>query len=311
MHRLATASLLLVVLASGAAAADEPVGPILNEIELNPPGNDEAFEYIELRGPPGLQLAAATYVVCIDGDGNAAGEIDKVFDVSNQSFGGNGIIVIHAASGGHTMPAAATSIIDERFAGIGILENGSQTFALVTSATAPLEGSDLDSDDDGTIDVGGVIFLDSIGWVDGDPGDHVYGPASLNDLGFVPGAMTRFVDDFDAQTPAAWFGGTMGGTSTDSVMYTPGPMGLTVNFPAGAMLTPGAPNDLMPGQADAGPVEPDAGSGEQADAGTTQSDDDAGGCGCSVGARTGTGVVGGVLLGLGLAGLVIGRRKRR
>jgi len=113
-----------------AAAADEV---LINEVYVNAPGGgDDGVEYIELRGTPGASLADV-HLLIIDGDANAAGEVDDSIDFSTAcggaacSLGANGLLLL-AAPGAYT-PPAETTLVAILPTGDSVLENNSHLTA--------------------------------------------------------------------------------------------------------------------------------------------------------------------------------------
>jgi Domain of unknown function (DUF4347)/Bacterial pre-peptidase C-terminal domain len=168
-----------------------PTTTFINEILFNSPGTDSPNEYIELRGTPSTTLPSGTYLVAIDGDSGVAGMIDNIFNLSGQTFGSNGFLVLLQKGNTYSVnPSAsvltntgsgsgwgngATSSINHRGAD---LENGSNSFLLIQTATAPNIGDDIDSNDDGTPDgavYSGWTVLDSVAILDGGITDTAYG----------------------------------------------------------------------------------------------------------------------------------------
>ena len=91
---------------------------LINEIDVNPPTNDDPFEYIELRGPAGASLDG-WQVIVVDGDGGGEGLVDQVVHLGMAcndecKLGANGLAIVKAPSGGFSVPAATTVIRDKR-----------------------------------------------------------------------------------------------------------------------------------------------------------------------------------------------------
>jgi len=212
---------------------------VLNEIAVNLPGTDNPFEYIELRGAAG-GLLLNVYFVSLEGDGAGAGLADMVTALGSFALGSNGLLVIKSPTGGHAVPAETTVVTDAQLdtAG-GTLENGTNSWALIFSSTAIVEGSDLDTNNDGVLELpAGAVLLDAIGWSDGGA-DLVYG-AVLTQSSGTPDAATRFRHDLTPLSAAAWYNGDLAGTEPTSLSYEP--LQASANLPNGAVLTPGAPN---------------------------------------------------------------------
>lgn len=236
LNFLAVACLTMCGAASVSAQA------LLNEVSVNPAGTDNPCEYIELKGTANAALTNL-YFVSVEGDsGSAAGTADMVVNLTGQTLGGNGLLVIISPTpcGNRTYPAQTRQITDTQLdsAGGG-LENGTNGFLLIRSATPIVETTDYDADNNGTLELlpADAVIVDGIGWTDGGTGDIVYG-TNLALTGGTPGAATRFNGNDTANSAAAWYYGVLTGTP-DATTY-----GTTVstNFPTGGALTPGAVN---------------------------------------------------------------------
>lgn len=226
-----------------AAAADEV---LINEVYVNAPGGgDDGVEYIELRGTPGASLADV-HLLIIDGDANAAGEVDDSIDFSTAcggaacSLGANGLLLL-AAPGAYT-PPAETTLVAILPTGDSVLENNSISLLLVKSAAPIAEDTDLDVNDDGVIDQpSGITVLDSVGWTDGDTAqDFVYGAHLTRVAGATPDAATR-IGDGTASATAWLYGDLQSGLEYD-------PATLNAPVPGGPVLTltPGDDNFTDP-----------------------------------------------------------------
>ncbi|MDQ4120106.1 MAG: VCBS repeat-containing protein [Acidobacteriota bacterium] len=219
---------------------------LLNEIAINPPGTDNPCEYIEIRGTPGATLTN-TYVAAVEGDAAPSGTFDLVVDLGNRTIGSNGILIITGATTcpGRTIAAGATQVTDQQLdTGTSGIENGTITFLLISSTTPIVEGTDYDTNNDGTLEAlpAGATILDAIGVTDEDAGDIVYfGQVVIQSGTNPPQAITRFSNNTTPRSSAAWFGGgldTAAGSSSTVYSAT----NRTANFPTGGALTPGAQN---------------------------------------------------------------------
>jgi FG-GAP-like repeat len=217
---------------------------LINELDINPGGTDNPCEYIELKGTPG-SIIQNVHFVAFEGDAAPSGTADFVatFLAPGVAFGSNGLIVITgtAACGSRTYPPETlrlqTSVLDGGTSG---LENGTISFLLISSATAITQGTDYDTDNNGSLEglPAGATILDAVAWTDGDAGDLNYGGVILT-ASTVLGASTRFPNNTTANSAGAWYGGAMTGTN-DATTYNATIR--TTNFPANGALTPGAPN---------------------------------------------------------------------
>lgn len=216
---------------------------LINEININPPSTDNPFEYVELIGTPGAALTNL-YFVAFEGDGLPSGTADFVVNLTGQTFGSNGLLVVKSPTGGFTFPAATTIVTDAQLntAGGGI-ENGTNSYFLFSSPNAFVEGTDYDTNNDGTLDglPAGFSVLDNLGISDGDAGDLVYGGVLLTQSSGTPDAVARFAGNTTPSTASAFYnadyvtGGANSSTDLDETRAS-------ANFPAGADLTPGAAN---------------------------------------------------------------------
>ncbi|MCS7034209.1 MAG: hypothetical protein NZ561_09465 [Phycisphaerae bacterium] len=226
-----------------------PAGLVLNEVLVNPAGTDNPFEYAELRGAASQSLFN-TYFVSVEGDAESApGAITLLQNLSAFNLGSNGLLMIKSPTGGFVPPGATTVVTNAALdnAGGG-LQNGSNSFLVIFSPIPLTNGQDLDTDNDGTLDLPpGASLVDGVAWVDGtNVNDRAYGGAVLTLVsGFQPpDAASRFVGNNSQNNDQAWFFGDMTGTN-DSVEYnqttvtTTNPSGI----PSGTVvLTPGDVN---------------------------------------------------------------------
>jgi hypothetical protein len=218
---------------------------LINELDINPPSTDQPCEYVEITGTPGSTLSNL-YFVAVDGDATSAGMADYVFDLSGQTIGSNGILVVVASTpcGMRTYPMATTVIQDSTLDSSNGLENGTISFLLVSSPSPIVQGTDFDTDNDGTPESfpGTATIIDAVGWTDGGGSDFVYGGVTLPFDNFSPDAATRFPGNTSASSAAAWYTGNLtdDGSGNATVTYNPGDV--STNFPSNGMLTPGDVN---------------------------------------------------------------------
>jgi hypothetical protein len=207
---------------------------LLNEIVVNPPGTDEPFEFIELRGNPGNTLNNI-YVCVFEGDSASAGNCDLVIPINNITLGSNGLLFIATSLGFPNIPVA-TSFIDTLNFGIpgGVLENGNISFAVIFSPTPIVYNADYDTNNDGTLDLpAGAILQDAVGWTNGDLTALVYGGVVLTQSAGTPDAAVRFFENTTPFSKPAWYNGDLiGSTNFD-------PLEISSNFPVGGSITPG------------------------------------------------------------------------
>jgi len=179
----------------------------ISELFINPPGTDNGLEFLELRGTPGMSLDGYSFLQ-IEGDGTAAGVIDRVIDLTGFSIGSNGLFLWRDSStvldtnpnlAGVQGPEAGTSINVADFT--PDIENGSQTFALGQFQFAPTVNTDVDLDNDGVADnigsFGTVTFADVLGLRENDGTANVAydfgfsGAVISPQLTFTPDAIVR------------------------------------------------------------------------------------------------------------------------
>jgi len=148
----------------------------INEFFINPPdaAGDNGLEFFELvSNTPSFSLSGLT-LLSIEGDGTSAGVIDQAFNLSAFSTGTNGLFLRRdSATVLNPAPAVATTLNVADFN--PDIENGSNTFLLVSGFTGAV-GNDLDVGDDGTFDsTPWTSVLDGFGVTDGGAADRLYG----------------------------------------------------------------------------------------------------------------------------------------
>ena len=175
-----------------------PSNVAIAEIRIDQPSNDDD-EYIEIVADAGTDLTGLSVVVIGDGAGGS-GSVDTVLPLGNVFTDGDGVALM-----GHGSLTLGTPAYPARF----IFENSDNvTFLLVYGYTGE-EGADLDTDDDGVLDVTPwAELLDSVSLIETvDPateggdlyyGDVVVGPAETIDGDiFVPGQAWKCSDSGD------------------------------------------------------------------------------------------------------------------
>ena len=137
-HRLTVATLALCLAPTAFAQT-----VVLSEIRVDEPGFDLS-EYVELAGVAGTILNGLSVVVVGDGDaGSPNGVVESVIALSG-SIGASGRFLVAEA----TFSFAATP---DLFADFELESSDNTTFFLVSGFTGGV-GTDLDTNDDGTID---------------------------------------------------------------------------------------------------------------------------------------------------------------
>ncbi len=189
MKKLLTSLAILTLVTSAAFAA----GPVyINEVLSNPAGADAPNEYIELRGTPNMSLAGYC-ILSLEGQHNGApkyqGDIQAIFLLDNFSLGANGYLFLKQGSSQYTVTDPNTTVLANTDGNSGWgangtstvgywcdtsgndLENQASTILLVkvdAGAQGPLLTIDLDTNDDGTLELpAGWTIIDSVGIMDG------------------------------------------------------------------------------------------------------------------------------------------------
>lgn len=202
-----------------------------------PPRNDGPHEYVEVKGPPNSPLTNL-YFVSVEGDGDNAGTPNLIIDLSDQTLGANGLLIIVSPGHFYTIPASTTIITNAQLEMTrGALQNSSNSFMLISSTTAISPDIDYDPDNVGSLATlpAGAMILDRVGWLDGDADDLVYGAILTQSVGGPPHAATPFLNNQAALNAAAWYNGELEGEGASAVYDL---MRVSHNFPDGGRLTP-------------------------------------------------------------------------
>jgi Protein of unknown function (DUF3616) len=219
---------------------------LLSEAKINPPGEDAPFEFVELRGPPG-KLMTNLYLVSVHGDSGNPGRADVVVALTGQRFGSNGLLIVAAPGNPYLFPSDTTVLLAPQLANSGgALDNGSLSILLVGTRGPIVEGTDLDSGDNGILEglPSGAFILDAIAWSDGGTNDVIYGGVDLTQAGFTPDAASRFPGSNAPRSALSWFVGDLVGSTGDSLAFDP--FNRSTNAPIGSLLTPGVVNKKTP-----------------------------------------------------------------
>ena len=219
---------------------------ILSEAKVNPPGVDLPFEYIELKGPPGMAITNL-HVLSVKGEADDAGEIEYSLNLTGRAFGTNGLLVL--ASPGHPYVFGPGTTVFEALApgaAEGVLDNQSLSLLLVGSATSIPQGADLDGGDNGILEGLPVdaVIMDALGWTNSEPGAQLYGGVNLSQRRFTPDAASRLPGNTVPLSAAAWMVGDLAGSTGDSPTFDPD--NVSSNLPPGSILTPGTVNRTAP-----------------------------------------------------------------
>jgi hypothetical protein len=253
----------------------------INEVLANPFGADTGQEFIELQGTPGMQLSGLWIVVleCDAEPGSTLqrGRIDNGIPLEAYSLGSNGLLLLRDGPGiidtnpdpaVVTGPAPGTSVVtlastpDASGFGNGAigLENSSITMLLVRNFTGTF-GQDLDTNDDGVLDVTPwSAVLDAVSIINSSGVPLSQSVAYAPSLGFPDAVISRAASGFDAGLAVragegTWYGArTLGVNPTLSVptALVSGPYFWEPShiYPAVGgveyVATPGQPNGTIP-----------------------------------------------------------------
>ncbi len=247
---LATAGFMAIVPLHAAAHG----GILINEVSLNNESGDDGEEFIELLSDTGaVESMAGLTLLVIDGDTTASGNIDKALDLSTFATGANGLFLWRdSATVLAPAPDPATTLHVADFS--PDIENGSATFLLVSGFTGS-EGDDLDTDDDGVIDVAlpWTSVADAIGVLDSGASDNVYGStlggADFVNISYAADSIVRLsagggwigvdIDEVASEVPGPYTFDDTQAVFLDGTAFTPS-TALTLNI-----LTPGNTNPAL------------------------------------------------------------------
>src|SRR5690606_37261605 len=162
-----------------------PAAASLSEIRIDQPSTDND-EYFELTGEPGAALDGLTYLVIGDGTGGS-GVIEEVTDLSGQVIPASGFFV--AAETTFTF-GTADFVTDLNF------ENSDNVTHLLVRDFSGSDGADLDTDDDGTLDVTPwSAIVECVALLHGAPSELTYCDTTVGPDGSdVPGHVFKCED---------------------------------------------------------------------------------------------------------------------
>lgn len=239
-------------------------GFVINELKVNIPEDGHGKQFIELKGKSGETLKNV-YMVAIDGDEDGDeekpfedwGYVDYAHSLNGVKVGKNGLILIKNPDEYNAMADPDTTLVDdedirtydededgEAFKD-GILEHDAVTYLLVQSDTPITKESDLDQNNDGTLELPeGAVILDSVGW---EASGKAYTDAVLAQSASDPDAATRFYGNTTAVSKDAWANGDIyedpdkeDDELADEVLYDT--LQASSNLPPKAAVTPGRDN---------------------------------------------------------------------
>ena len=279
---------------------------LINEVHINPPGNDDNFEYIEILSTSGGRQSTHNHtLVMVENSGGKGGEILEFWNLDGMATGTNGLLLLgngytpgtlaywdRSLHGGLVPEVPFGDAINASVAAVGdpldlgndnIGPNDSFTLLLVKGFTGVV-GQDLDVNDDGILDAavatplpwtveGGSVngVLDSLAILNYDDVAQVfdglaYVTAQLGQQTFGPDNVSRKLENTNGNDLSAWFGGDIAGVATTGLSY-----GVDF-FGQQAAATPGLPNGdtgVLPGVDEDGDGVTN---GEEAHAGTDPND---------------------------------------
>ena len=219
----------------------------INEVVFNPEAvTDTGEEYIELRGTPNTFVPTDVYLILLEGDSeDGSGSVDHIFNIGGMAFGSNGYLVLRQAGSTYTVASGANDVVATG-SGWGTtfssrvtdIENGAVSVLIIQTASAPVADSDVDADDNGTLDGAAAAWTvrDAIGNIDGGASDTAYGSfnTSGNGNGLVPAGST-FINlsgyhpdymgrngDSTGYTAADWVVGELAGAMPNVTLATGG-----------------------------------------------------------------------------------------
>lgn len=119
---------------------------VINEIRIDDPGADD-LEYFELAGAAGTSLDGLFYVTIGDGSGGS-GVVEEVTDLTGLAIPADGIFVCLSTASDPLLLSAPADLVN----GLSFENSDNVTHLLVSDFTG-VSGDDLDTDDDGLLDV--------------------------------------------------------------------------------------------------------------------------------------------------------------
>ncbi|MDA0657448.1 MAG: DNRLRE domain-containing protein [Planctomycetota bacterium] len=258
---------------------------LINEVLANvtDSAGESNRDFVELLGTPGASLDGYFFVVFEseeeENGGTGSGIADLVVPLTGQTFGSNGLLVITGTSWAYQSqkdPATNQLQLPAFDVAGGILEDSSQTYALVRSPISPIvQGTDYDTQGayennqiGAQLSIGtgvgildqlpaGAQIVDSVGVVEGGgndrdriatvvghPGVHVHQPIGRPGDNAASDGVSRRVGARDPNSIGVWFNGDVFDGAAVPLAYANGTPQISVVAPAGSVVTPGAANTL-------------------------------------------------------------------
>lgn len=211
----------LVLAVVGAVGSRADAQFLITEVFNNPPGDsDVGFEAFEILGPPNASLSG-WWLVCIDGNVSVApypGVVRVRVNLNGMSTGSNGLLLVRD---GPTVlqppPAAETAIAVTGPFDIFGIATFAPTFLLV-HGTPPTVGTDIDVNNDGTVDVWprNAVVIDAVSskhYLVENSREYAddFGGTALGNVGTLVDAFYR-VFDCDGSV-LGWAGGDVNGVN--------------------------------------------------------------------------------------------------
>ncbi|MEZ5302684.1 MAG: hypothetical protein R3F11_18915 [Verrucomicrobiales bacterium] len=272
---------------------------LINEVNVNPPGPDGNFEYIELIAysdgqPAAVGLTGYSLLVIETNAGGNRGMVVENWDLSAFVTGPNGLVLIGDGYDTASTPdtpyddfvSPDTGLADPAGFGGGDVggkvdeaENLGFTLLLVRNPTAGAAvNTDLDAGDDGILDSSPwAELIDSVGFSQLDvnqeaivsqtyAGVDLAQPAPIPS-GYHPDNLSRLLGNTTANSFAAWYGGDFGSSEGFGIGYSEkdffgGFRGTATpgNPNLSAALAPAAPGTVLINEVNIDPPGPDGGS---------------------------------------------------
>lgn len=189
---------ILSVLAFATIVGSATASVKFNEFLWNPPGTDQGQEFAEIISSSANESLNGVTLVVIEGDGTTVcGIIDQAIDLSAFSTGSNKLFLIRDTSA-ILLPgpegATTQTIIDFT----PDIENGTNTYLLVRGFSGSV-GQDLDTDNDGVLDIFPWTSVDdAFGVVETATNEFPYGASAggvdFPFLGWTPGGYHLLPD---------------------------------------------------------------------------------------------------------------------
>ncbi|RYD68399.1 MAG: hypothetical protein EOP83_00920 [Verrucomicrobiaceae bacterium] len=234
------------------AAAPSDGLVLLNELNINPPGEDGVNDYVELidtgigaRSLNGLTLVAIDTYPGADWLGNV-GEITRVWNLDSIATGRNGLVLLgdgygpSGPFGGVSSPLTATGD-PVGMNGDALANNDGFALLLVRGFSGHL-GQDLDAENDDELDATPwAEVVDAIAF-----GAFTYGFPNLSQSSWTPDNLSRGgrFANLVAKSSAHWYGGDILGSNGTDVSYDPSE---AFNFTGAALAGAATPGQLNRG----------------------------------------------------------------